>query len=222
MRAIPYALSVHHFISSVGADAGFAAVIGLALLVLLFFAHARETTALRRRADDAEDALHRLELYVDQLARSATGPPPRPAPAPAVMGHPRSGVTPPPQSARVAAAQAATAAPIAARTVTPVPAPAGVLAGAPIAPAGVGAPALSAATRLIPAADEGAIEIRANRSETVPPPAAGLTAAEVVDPPAPRPSTAAGGANGGSAAGGVRVAPPPAVSQGDRYPPRPA
>ena len=75
MRAIPYALSVHHFISSVGADAGFAAIIGLALVVLLFFAHARETANLRRRADEAEDALHRLEQYVDQLARSGTAPP---------------------------------------------------------------------------------------------------------------------------------------------------
>ena len=38
MPAIPFAFSVHHFITSVGADAGFAAIIGLAILVLLYFA----------------------------------------------------------------------------------------------------------------------------------------------------------------------------------------
>ncbi|MBV9820163.1 MAG: hypothetical protein JOZ07_17680, partial [Solirubrobacterales bacterium] len=84
MHEIPYALSVHHFVSSVGSDAGFAAVIGLALLTLLFFAHARETAALRDRADEAEGALHDLQEYVDQLARSEGGRPARhPAASPA-------------------------------------------------------------------------------------------------------------------------------------------
>ncbi len=50
MGAIPYALSVTHFVNSVGAKAGFAAIIGLALLVLLFFAQMRETASLRDRA----------------------------------------------------------------------------------------------------------------------------------------------------------------------------
>ncbi len=44
-------ISVHHFINSVGADAGFAAIIGLAILVLLYFAQARETAKLREHAD---------------------------------------------------------------------------------------------------------------------------------------------------------------------------
>ena len=50
MASAPYALSIHNFISSVGADAGFASIIGLAILVLLYFAHARETSALREQA----------------------------------------------------------------------------------------------------------------------------------------------------------------------------
>ena len=50
MVTIPFGLSVHHFISSVGADAGFAALIAVALLVLLFFSQARETHTLRTRA----------------------------------------------------------------------------------------------------------------------------------------------------------------------------
>ena len=36
MANLPLALSVHHFVNSVGADAGFAAIIGLAILVVLF------------------------------------------------------------------------------------------------------------------------------------------------------------------------------------------
>jgi hypothetical protein len=198
MRAIPYALSVHHFISSVGADAGFAAIIGLALVVLLFFAHARETANLRHRADEAEDALHRLEQYVDQLARSGSAPPPA------------ATQTAPPAAAPAFArahAPAAAAGPVATRTVDPSHPPVGVTASLPGAPAGVGAPALSAATRLIPAADDAAIAIRASRSSTaVGVGATGVTAAAVMDPPSPPPSTSAGGANGNR----IPPAPPPA------------
>ena len=61
MQTIPFALSVHHFISSVGADAGFAAIIAVALLVLLYFAQARETSTLRRRADEAGQRVEELE-----------------------------------------------------------------------------------------------------------------------------------------------------------------
>ena len=209
MSAIPYALSVHHFISSVGADAGFAAIIGLAVVVLLFFAHARETANLRRRADEAEDALHRLEQYVDQLARSGTAPPSAagqtlpPAAAPAFAA-PTTHAQP---AAAPAAAHAGAAAPLAGRTLDPARPPVGAMAGVPGAPAGVGAPALNAATRLIPVPDDAAIAIRASRSDTaVGVGATAATAAAVMDPPGPPPSTTAGGANGNR----IPPAPPPA------------
>jgi hypothetical protein len=204
MRAIPYALSVHHFISSVGADAGFAAIIGLAVVVLLFFAHARETANLRRRADEAEDALGRLEQYVDQLARARTAPPPAAA------------QTSPPTAAPVfaasavpaAAARTGAAAPAAGRMVDPGRPPVPAMAMIQGAPAGVGAPALNAATRLIPVADDASIAIHANPSGTAvgAGAATGATAAAVMDPPAPPPSTSAGGANGNR----IPPAPPPA------------
>ncbi|MFZ0044087.1 MAG: hypothetical protein WAK93_22450, partial [Solirubrobacteraceae bacterium] len=100
MAAIPYAFSAHHFISSVGADAGFAAVIGLAILVILFFSQARETATLRQRAAESEDQLRRLSDYVTQLSRSGAapsgtspaggGPASAPAPAaPRVAAQPR-------------------------------------------------------------------------------------------------------------------------------------
>jgi hypothetical protein len=209
MSAIPYALSVHHFISSVGADAGFAAIIGLALVVLLFFAHARETANLRRRADEAEDALHRLEQYVDQLGRSGTAPAPAaaetlpPAAAPAFAAPTAHA----PVAAAPAAARAGAAAPVAGRILEPARPPVGAMATLPGAPAGVGAPALNAATRLIPAADDAAIAIRASRSDTtVGVGATAATAAAVMDPPGPPPSTTAGGANGNR----IPPAPPPA------------
>ena len=59
---------MHHFISSVGADAGFAALIAVALLVLLYFSQARETATLRRRADESGQRVQELE---DQLAALA-------------------------------------------------------------------------------------------------------------------------------------------------------
>src|SRR5438309_736438 len=131
MGSMPVAVSVHNFISSVGADAGFAAIIGLAILILLYFAHARETANLR---DEAEELSHRLlqaEARLAELSRqqpavapapTAAAPAPRPAAATAGAG----------SSTRVARA---------------VPAEA-----APAAPAGVGAPALAAATRVVPVA----------------------------------------------------------------------
>jgi hypothetical protein len=205
MGAIPYALSVHHFISTVGADAGFAAIIGLAILVLLFFSQARETATLRQRAADSDQQLRRLELYVDQLARSpaSSAPVGAPSPAPAGVAQP------------ALAAWAGAGSPVPSRTVVPVPAPVGAVARAPGAPAGVGAPALNAATRLIPAADP--ISIRSLK-----PAATGDGAqtheagAAVMAPPSPAPSTAAGGANGG---GDPRVSPPLATGAGGNQPP---
>ncbi len=91
MGAPPFALSISHFVSSVGADAGFAAIIGLAILILLYFAQARETATLRDRFAEAGEQVRQLELRVAQLAR-------RPAASPAAAGvapRPRSSRPPP-------------------------------------------------------------------------------------------------------------------------------
>jgi hypothetical protein len=190
MGPIPFALSISHFVSSVGADAGFAAIIGLAILILLYFAQARETANMRERLAEAGDHVRQLEQRLAQIARgSANGQTSPPAPAPASAVQARS---PAPASA---------AAPSASRVATGgsarVPASAGAAvavapAVAPSAPAGVGAPALSAATRLIPAGGHDAQAIRAAAATASPP-------APPSSPP-PAPSTAAGGANGASAA----------------------
>jgi LytR cell envelope-related transcriptional attenuator len=125
---IPFALSVHHFISSVGADAGFAAFVAVALLVLLFFSQARETANLRRRADEAGQRVQDLEGQLYALWE---------------------------QVAALPAEISVVRAPGARVPVAPGVAPASAGLGAasafpPAAPAGVGAPALAAATRLIP------------------------------------------------------------------------
>jgi hypothetical protein len=122
MANLPLALSVHHFVSSVGAEAGFAAIIGLAILVLLYFAQARETANLREQAYESAQRVAQLEARLTSLARQQ----------PAVAARPAS----------VAAS----------RGLAPARAPAfaGATAFAPAPPAGVAAPALAAATKLIP------------------------------------------------------------------------
>src|ERR1700742_1230768 len=75
--ALAYGLSVHHFISQVGDYVGFAAIVAVAIMVLLLFAHARETADLRRRAAEAEDELALLHEQVQWLRDAQqSGPPP--------------------------------------------------------------------------------------------------------------------------------------------------
>ncbi|MHB8657512.1 MAG: LytR C-terminal domain-containing protein [Solirubrobacteraceae bacterium] len=143
-----------------GAKAGFAAIIGLAVLVLLYFAQARETATLREHAHEAAQRIQQLETRLAELGRIQL--PLTPSPPPVAV--------PPRAAASVPAASR-------------VPVIAGALTGVPSPPAGVAAPALSAATRLIPTAG----------------PVGGLATASPVpspDPVAPRspaPATAAGG-----------------------------
>jgi hypothetical protein len=235
MGAIAYGLSVTHFVNSVGAKAGFAAIIAVALLVLLFFAQMRETASLRDRAAASDEHVQQLELRVAQLSRGLAGQTSgAPAVVPAPAGLSRSPVAPVPAAAAAAAVGA-----VASRAARP-----------PSAPAGVGAPALSSATRLIPSGDEAPISIRAIGAGAAAPVAAGVGAAAVggaagagdgasgdagsadvgsggdgsggdgsggdgsggavAAPPGPRPATAAGGANGGPAARTPTPVPAPA------------
>lgn len=217
MTAIPFAFSVNHFISSVGADAGFAAILGLAILVLLYFAQARETAALREQAAAAAEQVQELEHRVAELAHAAgsTGSG-QAATAPAAA----SGRLIPPHAA---AARAGSGSPVPSRVAPPAFAPAAAPVVVPAAAAGAGAPALGAATRLIPGSDRDPISIRAN-----PPGAmargigsAGGAGAAVMAPPAPPPATAAGGANGGSGGRSAAPAPAPGFSGASQLPPRP-
>lgn len=83
---MPLALSVHNLVSSVGADAGFAAVIGLAILALLYFAHARETANLREEAAMLAQRLQDAEARLDAARRAVPAQPaPNLAPAPAAV-----------------------------------------------------------------------------------------------------------------------------------------
>jgi LytR cell envelope-related transcriptional attenuator len=186
MANLPLALSVHHFIDSVGADAGFAAIIGLAILVLLYFAQARETANLREQAYESAQRVAQLEARLTSLARQQQASAAQVAPAARVGGM---------------------------RAPAPAPAFAGAVAFAPGPPAGVAAPALSAATRLIPATPI------AEPEPVAPEPDALEPDEQPVDNTAlgglPPATAAAAGGNGGNGAsrGGVtsppRVTPPP-------------
>jgi hypothetical protein len=193
MASIPYALSITHFINSVGAKAGFASIIGLALLVLLFFTQSRETANLRRRADEAEQQLYQLQLYVDHLSRQRA----QHAAAPAAQTT-NAPVAAPPAAAALALAGASRAIP--GEQAAAAAGGGGVATLIPAAPAGVGAPALSSATRLIPLVEPDEISIRALRPSTNGDGEGQVghvsDATVATPPPAPLPSTAAGGGNG--------------------------
>jgi LytR cell envelope-related transcriptional attenuator len=140
---VPFALSIHKFVNSIGADAGFAAFVCVAVIGLLYFAQARETATLRERLEDAHDRIGGLEARIAQLmhlqsARQAV-------PTPAAPGR----VTPPPVAARpmgsaIASVRRVPAATAAGTGTTPPGTP------FPVAPVGMGAPALASATKLIP------------------------------------------------------------------------
>jgi hypothetical protein len=180
MANLPLALSVHHFINSVGADAGFAAIIGLAILVLLYFAQARETANLREQAYEAGQRVAQLEARITSLARQ-----------------------------QAAAAQAAPARAGGMRAPAPAPAPAfaGAVAMAPGPPAGVAAPALSAATRLIPATPiaEPAVPEHAEPGADGQP----IDDTALGSLPPATAAAAAGGNGGNGASSPPRVTPPP-------------
>jgi hypothetical protein len=212
MGFFPLAFSVHHFINSVGSDAGFASIIGLAILVLLYFAQARETASLREQAYESGQQIQQLEGRIAQLSRQQQASPEPPAlatgapvPAPAAV---RSVAT----SRAVARAGAGSAVP------SGVTADAHVLAGAPAAPAGVGAPALTAATKLIPTSDSGILEPAA--ATPISAPDRPIDATSVLAPPA----TVAGAANGAAREQGQPrpvVGGPAPVQPPPRMPPRP-
>lgn len=221
MTTVPFALSVHKLVNSVGTDLAFAAIIGLAILVLLYFAQARETASLRERLDNAAQWIDALESRLTQLQRSQTqaaARPAQPAPPPAGAG-----------LLRARPGQQAASRPGA------VPAPTGASAGTsramrgPLvgAPAGMAGPALAAATHLIPLAGAGANQAAPvpsgnGEEETsvgapaVAAPAAAQAGAATELAPAdddtilavPAPATAAALANG-QGSGGVSAPPAP-------------
>lgn len=191
MGSVPFALSIHHFVSSVGSDAGFASIIGLAILILLYFAQARETASLRNHAQEAADRIQQLEARLTQLSRGQAAPPAAQAAAqgsPAVSRQAAPGAAPP------------------SRTVAPEP-----VSAIPAAPAGVGAPALTAATKLIPTPQVASVAV----ADPIPAPApvGAVTGA-------PRPATVAGGANGAGHAPGGTLPPAPASPPRQTVPPR--
>jgi LytR cell envelope-related transcriptional attenuator len=199
-------ISIHHFINKVGSDAGFASIIGLAILVLLYFAQARETATLREHLDEATERLRQLESRIHLLGRQpAPGPAAQPVAqrsvAEAAAGAPARGGAGPGPAEIVASRNPAMAPP-------PIP----------IAPAGVGAPALTAATKLI------ATPVAAAAVAEPPPPPLPPFQAERPPPPA----TVAAGGNGHGGRGpyddAVVAAPPPpppvAAPVGSAPPPR--
>lgn len=199
----PYALSISHFVSSVGADAGFAALLGLAILVLLYFAHAREASTLRKQLAAATQRLEELETRavapaaspvaprptVSATAGAPAAPPVAPRPpirAPSPAGAPGSAVQAGASSPVPLAAQASGAA-----GGLPGPGAASRVFAPPVAaPAGVGAPALNDATRVVPSTEHLVPDRGTSQADGLGQGGLGRT---------PSPVTAAAGGNGSTA-----------------------
>jgi hypothetical protein len=83
MTGLPFAFAIYHFISSVGEDAGVAAIIGLVILAVLHFVQARETTGIRERIEHTATRIPQLEQQAARLVPEAyrspgpVGPPRR-------------------------------------------------------------------------------------------------------------------------------------------------
>ena len=122
-----------HVIQEIGAYAGLAAMVGLAVLSALYFSQARDVKRLREWAGRApERAAERAGLAV---APSRPGqPPPQGAPRPAAQAAPTSGQRPPPGPG------------------APAPAPSGTASSGGGGASGPAAPAPAAATGATPAA----------------------------------------------------------------------
>ncbi|HEX6696145.1 MAG TPA: LytR C-terminal domain-containing protein [Solirubrobacteraceae bacterium] len=126
MTAALAAFSLQHEIEHYGAYAGIAAVFGLGILSLLYFAQAREVKRLREWAGRAPERAAELEARVtaDAQRRVAPAPPVAPRPtAPATPAAQQAGPAPTPgiaAPATVAAAAGATATTVA-KPGTPAP-----------------------------------------------------------------------------------------------------
>ncbi|MCW3064114.1 MAG: LytR family transcriptional regulator, partial [Solirubrobacterales bacterium] len=75
------AFSAGHFVDQVSKIGGFAAIVGLAVLALLYFSQAREVKRLREWAAEAPDRAQELEhrLMAQATAARRTVVAPRPA-----------------------------------------------------------------------------------------------------------------------------------------------
>lgn len=241
MGTVPYALSVHSFVNSIGADAGFASLIGLAILVLLYFAQARETATLRHDLSDADERMAYLEQQLAAVQRSQPSSAAAGAGASAAAGA-RPGAAVGRGSQPRPAVAAAIGSPAASVRGGSMAGPIEATRRLPGAPAGVGAPALAAATKLIPTLPP----VAASSNMPTPVAAGAVTSAEdtlFVNPEAggPAPATAAGATAGVATAGvangrGGPIAPRPApvaarpvfpaagggVGTGDRMPAPPS
>jgi sarcosine oxidase gamma subunit len=130
------AISVSDKIEQYGAYAGFASVLGLAVLSLLYFAQAREVKRLREWAGRSPERAADLQDRVQADAQRRAAAVPQAPQARHLPGHPATGPQQPATAAGQAGQGAAVAAPAAAAAATA----AGAATKAPAAPGAPGTP----------------------------------------------------------------------------------
>src|SRR4051794_2578885 len=129
------AISVSDKIEQYGAYAGFASVLGLAVLSLLYFAQAREVKRLREWAGSSPERAADLQDRVQADAQRRAAAVPQAPQARHLPGHPATGPQQPATAAGQAGQGPAVAAPAAAAATA-----AGAATKAPAAPAAPGTP----------------------------------------------------------------------------------
>src|SRR5512132_134677 len=102
MTAVLAAFSLQDEIERYGAYAGIAAVFGLGILSLLYFAQAREVKRLREWAGRAPERAAELEARVTADAQRRIAPAPTPAPRPAAPVTPAAQQSVPPPGPGIA------------------------------------------------------------------------------------------------------------------------
>jgi LytR cell envelope-related transcriptional attenuator len=110
MTAVLAAFSLQDEIERYGAYAGIAAVFGLGILSLLYFAQAREVKRLREWAGRAPERAAELEARVTADAQRRVTPVPAPAPRPTAPATPAAQQSAPPPTPGIAAPATAAAA----------------------------------------------------------------------------------------------------------------
>jgi hypothetical protein len=110
MTAVLAAFSLQDEIERYGAYAGIAAVFGLGILSLLYFAQAREVKRLREWAGRAPERAAELEARVTADAQRRATPVPQPAPRPTAPATPAAQQGAPPPTPGIAAPATAAAA----------------------------------------------------------------------------------------------------------------
>jgi hypothetical protein len=221
------AFSIDHQVEQIGAIAGFAAILGLGVLSLLFFAQAREVKRLREWAGRAPERDAELQQRVAEDAARRAGPPAAAVPAarplgtavPVTAAGQKASVKALPGPVSAAATPPASTAPGVTGSGQPAPGPTAATGPSRPAPGPTGATASSQPAPTAPGTAGTGRPVPAVAAAATPPPSASPARPTG---PIPAPATAAAARQRRTVPIGspAATAPPPSAVRDDIAPPR--